>query len=177
MEIIKSVVAEILIFGIPKASCLRGLIRLVKFVSTLLARAHKLSYGAQIDQTCTNNPNIYLKKVPATAHIRFLLRVLRERANENAPGGSTSTSSGGPPSWNASVPRCKLPQAAPPALPQAVPPEIAQFPHIWNLKSYVSFYGRFTKTKFLIYFWIWRTFLVYFGSIWEIMGLRRQRRY
>ena len=47
-EIVKLKVAEILIFGISEASGLRGLIRLVKLVSMLPARAHNISYGAQI---------------------------------------------------------------------------------------------------------------------------------
>ena len=50
LEIAKSQVGEILIFGIPEASGLRGSIRLVKLVSTLLARAYNLPYGAKIYQ-------------------------------------------------------------------------------------------------------------------------------
>ena len=51
-EIAKSEVAEILIFGIPEASGLRGSIRLVKLVSQVLARAHNLAYGPKLYQTC-----------------------------------------------------------------------------------------------------------------------------
>ena len=47
VEIAKLEVAEILIFGIPKASGLRGSIRLVKLVSPLLVRAHNLPYGSK----------------------------------------------------------------------------------------------------------------------------------
>ena len=49
---------EILIFSIPKASCLRGSIRLVKLVSPLLVRAHNLSYGAKIYENCIKNHKI-----------------------------------------------------------------------------------------------------------------------
>ena len=48
----ESTVVEILIFGIPEASSLRGSIRLVKLVSQVLTRAYNLSYGAKIYNKC-----------------------------------------------------------------------------------------------------------------------------
>ena len=60
-NIANSKVVKILKFGIPKASGPCGSIRLVKLVSTLLARACNIQYGGNIYKTCINKSNIYNK--------------------------------------------------------------------------------------------------------------------